>query len=254
MSIRAPRNSAASIRPRCRSTPAWPSSPRWRRPWRRSPARAWDNETKAARADYLEWSTPPQVEGPIQMGEIVDWLEQRLPADAILTNGAGNYATWIHRFHRYRRFRTQLAPDQRLDGLWRAGGGRGQGDRAGPHGGLLQWRRLLHDERPGAGDGRAVQCAGDLRGREQRHLRHHPHASGARLSRPRLRHRPGQSGFRRAGPRLWRPWRTGGADRRLRPRVRARGQGRQAGADRDPPQRGESSRRARPCPRSAPPR
>jgi len=74
------------------------------------PARAWDNETKAARADYLEWSTPPQVEGPIQMGEIVDWLEQRLPADAILTNGAGNYATWINRFHRYRRFRTQLAP------------------------------------------------------------------------------------------------------------------------------------------------
>jgi acetolactate synthase-1/2/3 large subunit len=74
------------------------------------PARAWDNETKTARADYLEWSTPPRVEGPIQMGEIVDWLEQRLPADAILTNGAGNYATWIHRFHRYRRFRTQLAP------------------------------------------------------------------------------------------------------------------------------------------------
>jgi acetolactate synthase-1/2/3 large subunit len=74
------------------------------------PARAWDDETKAARADYLEWSTPPKVEGPIQMGEIVDWLEQRLPADAILTNGAGNYATWIHRFHRYRGFRTQLAP------------------------------------------------------------------------------------------------------------------------------------------------
>jgi acetolactate synthase-1/2/3 large subunit len=74
------------------------------------PARAWDNETRTARADYLEWSTPPQVEGPIQMGEIVNWLEQRLPADAILTNGAGNYAIWIHRFHRYRRFRTQLAP------------------------------------------------------------------------------------------------------------------------------------------------
>jgi acetolactate synthase-1/2/3 large subunit len=74
------------------------------------PARAWDNETKVARTDYLEWTTPPQVEGPVQMGEIVTWLEHRLPADAILTNGAGNYATWIHRFHRYRRFRTQLAP------------------------------------------------------------------------------------------------------------------------------------------------
>jgi acetolactate synthase I/II/III large subunit len=74
------------------------------------PARVWDTETTAARADYLEWSTPPQVEGPVQMGEIVTWLEQRLPADAIITNGAGNYATWIHRFHRYRTFRTQLAP------------------------------------------------------------------------------------------------------------------------------------------------
>ncbi len=72
--------------------------------------RAWDDETKAARAAYLEWTIPPQVEGPVQMGEIVSWLEQRLPADAILTNGAGNYATWIHRFHRYGGFRTQLAP------------------------------------------------------------------------------------------------------------------------------------------------
>jgi len=73
-------------------------------------ARAWDAETKTAHAEYLEWSTPPQVDGPVQMGEIVNWLEQHLPADAILTNGAGNYATWIHRFHRYQGFRTQLAP------------------------------------------------------------------------------------------------------------------------------------------------
>jgi len=74
------------------------------------PARAWDNETKAARADYLEWSIPPQVGGPIQMGEIVDWLEQRLPADAILTNGAGNYAAFLHRYFEYKSYRTQLAP------------------------------------------------------------------------------------------------------------------------------------------------
>ncbi|HWA51167.1 MAG TPA: thiamine pyrophosphate-binding protein [Dongiaceae bacterium] len=74
------------------------------------PSRAWDAETKVAHADYLEWSTPPQVEGPVQMGEIMAWLESRLPEDAIMTNGAGNYATWLHRFHRYRRFRTQLAP------------------------------------------------------------------------------------------------------------------------------------------------
>lgn len=72
--------------------------------------RAWDAEAKVAHADYLEWSTPPQVDGPVQMGEIMAWLENRLPEDAIMTNGAGNYATWLHRFHRYRRFCTQLAP------------------------------------------------------------------------------------------------------------------------------------------------
>ena len=38
------------------------------------------------------------------------WLEGALPADAIMTNGAGNYATWLHRFHRFRRYNTQAAP------------------------------------------------------------------------------------------------------------------------------------------------
>jgi acetolactate synthase-1/2/3 large subunit len=32
------------------------------------------------------------------------------PADSIITNGAGNYATWAHRYFRYAGLRTQLAP------------------------------------------------------------------------------------------------------------------------------------------------
>jgi acetolactate synthase-1/2/3 large subunit len=40
----------------------------------------------------------------------MDYLGQRLPEDAILTNGAGNYSAWVHRFYRYPRFRTQVAP------------------------------------------------------------------------------------------------------------------------------------------------
>jgi acetolactate synthase-1/2/3 large subunit len=40
----------------------------------------------------------------------VSWLAQRLPADAIVSNGAGNYTAWVHRFYRYRGWRTQLAP------------------------------------------------------------------------------------------------------------------------------------------------
>ena len=38
------------------------------------------------------------------------WLRENLPDDAILCNGAGNYATWLHRFYRFEHFGTQLAP------------------------------------------------------------------------------------------------------------------------------------------------
>jgi acetolactate synthase-1/2/3 large subunit len=44
------------------------------------------------------------------MGEIVAWLAGRLPDDAVVSNGAGNFSVWLHRFYRYRRFRTQLGP------------------------------------------------------------------------------------------------------------------------------------------------
>ncbi len=44
------------------------------------------------------------------MGEIMVWLRDNLPPDAIVTNGAGNYSTWVHRFYRYRRYRSQLGP------------------------------------------------------------------------------------------------------------------------------------------------
>ena len=44
------------------------------------------------------------------MGEVIAWLNKRLPDDAIVTNGAGNYAAFLHRFFQYRGFKTQLAP------------------------------------------------------------------------------------------------------------------------------------------------
>ncbi len=70
----------------------------------------WSAWTREARADYLEWSTPSRIASDIEMGEIMVWLRDRLPSDGIVTNGAGNYASWIHRFFRYRKFRSQLAP------------------------------------------------------------------------------------------------------------------------------------------------
>ncbi|OBQ74631.1 thiamine pyrophosphate-binding protein [Mesorhizobium erdmanii] len=72
---------------------------------------SWADETAKTHAAYLEWSTPPETgPGAVQMGPIMNYLEKVLPDDAILTNGAGNYATWVHRFHRSRRFATQAAP------------------------------------------------------------------------------------------------------------------------------------------------
>ncbi|MET3577805.1 acetolactate synthase-1/2/3 large subunit [Mesorhizobium robiniae] len=71
----------------------------------------WTDESQRLHAAYLDWSTPPESgPGPVQMGPIMNYLETVLPDDAILTNGAGNYATWVHRFHRFRRFATQAAP------------------------------------------------------------------------------------------------------------------------------------------------
>ncbi|MCZ7933704.1 thiamine pyrophosphate-binding protein [Agrobacterium leguminum] len=74
-------------------------------------ANAWADRTAAMHAAYLSWSTPPKTgPGAVQMGPIMDWIEANVPEDAIFTNGAGNYATWVHRFHRFRRFNTQSAP------------------------------------------------------------------------------------------------------------------------------------------------
>ncbi len=74
-------------------------------------APAWSGAGAAAHEAYVAWSEQPAaVPGRFHPGEMVRWLRSRLPDDAILCNGAGNYATWVHRFHRFNRFATQLAP------------------------------------------------------------------------------------------------------------------------------------------------
>ncbi len=71
---------------------------------------AWDTWTRAARADLEAWQQPVTVPGKVNMSEIMHFLGKRLPAETIVTNGAGNYAIWVHRFYRYSGFRTQLGP------------------------------------------------------------------------------------------------------------------------------------------------
>ena len=75
---------------------------------------AWDAWTQAAHADYEANLVPQQLPGQVDMPAIVAVLQKHLPADAVLTNGAGNFASWVHRFFRHpglaRGFKTQLAP------------------------------------------------------------------------------------------------------------------------------------------------
>src|SRR3954462_11529928 len=61
---------------------------------------AWAERTPAAHADYLAWSDPSGIRTPgaLQMGPVMACLRERLPQDAILTNGAGNFSAWVHRF------------------------------------------------------------------------------------------------------------------------------------------------------------
>ena len=68
-------------------------------------------QAEAAHAEYLAWTeTPTEQPGGVNLGAIMVWLREYLPDDAILCNGAGNYAAWIHRFFRFRRFGQHVAP------------------------------------------------------------------------------------------------------------------------------------------------
>jgi len=66
--------------------------------------------TTQARAEYEAWQTPRETPGAVKMEQVIGWLSANLPEDAILTNGAGNYAAFLHRYFRFRQFGTQLAP------------------------------------------------------------------------------------------------------------------------------------------------
>jgi acetolactate synthase I/II/III large subunit len=86
---------------------------------------AWSAYAKDANADYLANITPQSLPGlpwdndggaagSINMPAIVQTLQKHLPADAVLSNGAGNFASWMHRYFQYhglaKGFKTQVAP------------------------------------------------------------------------------------------------------------------------------------------------
>ncbi len=82
----------------------------------------WADWTRQANADYLDNTQAQAIvglandsdEGLVNMPEVVAALQRHLPTDAVLTNGAGNFASWVHRYFKHhglsKGFKTQLAP------------------------------------------------------------------------------------------------------------------------------------------------
>lgn len=69
-----------------------------------------DRGAAEARAEYEAWQQPQATPGDVQMEQIIGWLRDNASADTIITNGAGNYAAFLHRYYRFRQYGTQLAP------------------------------------------------------------------------------------------------------------------------------------------------
>jgi acetolactate synthase-1/2/3 large subunit len=111
---------------------------------------AWKDWTKTARSDYEAWLAPEPAPGNLHPGEVIAYLRKRLPPETIITNGAGNFAGWIHRYYPYPGFRTELAPTS---------GSMGYGVPSGVA------AKLVHPDRPVvsfSGDGDFLMCGQEL--------------------------------------------------------------------------------------------
>ena len=98
---------------------------------------AWSTDSIPANQQYQQWIEPQSLpglpfddeggkEGSINMPRIVKLLQKHLPEDAVLTNGAGNYASWMHRYFQHhglvKGFKTQVAPTSGSMGVGVPGG------------------------------------------------------------------------------------------------------------------------------------
>ena len=73
-------------------------------------APAWGKWLAEARRAYEAFSEPVPTPGSVKLEQVVRQVSELLPEDGIVTNGAGNYTAFVHRYFTYKRYRTELAP------------------------------------------------------------------------------------------------------------------------------------------------
>jgi acetolactate synthase-1/2/3 large subunit len=73
-------------------------------------ARPWTNRTETLHARYLQYTQQVEAPGQLNMSHVMRHLQLRLPEDAVIANGAGNYAIWVQRFWHFRVPNSQLSP------------------------------------------------------------------------------------------------------------------------------------------------
>lgn len=73
-------------------------------------AKRWEAWRSRGRSAYEAWLGPSQPGGVLDLVAMVRLLSKQLPENAIMANGAGNFATWLHRFFEYKQYGTQASP------------------------------------------------------------------------------------------------------------------------------------------------
>ncbi|MGB7859331.1 MAG: thiamine pyrophosphate-dependent enzyme, partial [Acidimicrobiia bacterium] len=70
----------------------------------------WSGWSTELRSGYLANLTPVDAPGDLNLARAVRHVSEVVPRDSIITNGAGNFTVWAHRYHQFHSYRTQLGP------------------------------------------------------------------------------------------------------------------------------------------------
>ena len=77
----------------------------------------WSSHTSLLRSHYINGLEVKDQPGQVDMGKIINYLQDKLPEDVILTNGAGNFSTWSNLLFKFGKNARLLAPTSGAMGL-----------------------------------------------------------------------------------------------------------------------------------------